>query len=201
MRTWHKRRPGMLGVPAAALALLAVWSTGPPAGAISGGVFGKHNWAARVFMGDHGGSDPSRARRWTRWRVAGRAAGESRPSSRRTGEQHLTPEGVELFRSEVLGTGPFDHDLSLVGERLSHWGTVEVRSGDRLVCVTLANPFFEPPKGATTATPAQVGAMRRLGVLFTHPAPSWSRTTRGPTSGCAPACRRRTRSATRAGPS
>lgn len=82
-------------------------------------------------------------------------------------EQRLTPEGVELLRSEVIGllegsrtpleTVPTDDD-----PRRGAFG-VEVRDGDRLVRLR------EQSEG-TMAMPEQLSARRRIDALLTDPA-------------------------------
>jgi hypothetical protein len=47
-------------------------------------------------------------------------------------EQHLTPEGVELLRSEIVSTGLFEHHQP-AGRRSSPHNVIQVRIGDRLV--------------------------------------------------------------------
>ena len=81
-------------------------------------------------------------------------------------EQRLTPEGVELLRSEVIGllersgipleTIPTDDEPGRFG--------VEVRDGDRLV---RANWDWE---GSGTATPEQLAALGRVDALLTDTA-------------------------------
>jgi hypothetical protein len=48
-------------------------------------------------------------------------------------EQRLTPEGVELLRSEVVSTGLFGHDQPPLGSMPSPHNVIQVRIGDRLV--------------------------------------------------------------------
>jgi hypothetical protein len=111
-------------------------------------------------------------------------------------EQRLTPEGVELLRSEVVGlldrsrplleTVAADDDprpgsfgglvLVVPGDYgsggASAWGEVEVRDGDRFVRlqwragITDDDPAFE----GTIATPEQLSALRRIDALLTDPA-------------------------------
>ena len=60
-------------------------------------------------------------------------------NARSTGflEQRLSPEGVELLRSEVLSTGLFDDDLTVdIAQQIPHDNAIQVRNGDRLVRVT-----------------------------------------------------------------
>ena len=49
-------------------------------------------------------------------------------------EQRLTPEGVELLRSEIVSTGLFDHHQA-PGSTSSPHDVIQVRIGDRLVRV------------------------------------------------------------------
>jgi hypothetical protein len=111
-------------------------------------------------------------------------------------EQRLTPEGVELLRSEVVGllepsralletvpadddprSGPFGglvlvvpHDYGSGGGAGA--GSVEVRDSDRFVRlqwhagITDDDPAFE----GTIATPEQLSALRRIDALLTDPA-------------------------------
>jgi hypothetical protein len=86
-------------------------------------------------------------------------------------EQRLTPDGVELLRSEVVSTGLFDHDVDLASSGDISWGSIQARAGDRLVGVSWSEPYpgFSP---RTVATPEQAIALERLVGLLTHPA-SW----------------------------
>jgi hypothetical protein len=84
-------------------------------------------------------------------------------------EQRLTPEGVELLRSEALSTGLFDNDVHLVGGYIPYSGEVGVRNGDRLVRVTWGGPQAGPE---TTATPEQASALKQLDARLADPA-SW----------------------------
>jgi hypothetical protein len=104
----------------------------------------------------------------------------------RTGllEQRLTPEGVELLRSEFVSTGMFDHDHELLTGRVREtaagrqqavgviWGSIQVREGDRLITVDWSNPEMYPLAQGTVATPGQASGLERLDGLLTHPA-SW----------------------------
>ena len=77
-------------------------------------------------------------------------------------EQRLTPEGVELIRSEVLATGLFDQDaVRLVNAYGLFYGQIEVRDGDRLLSVAWGDggPNDVPEEPATAA---QVSAIERL---------------------------------------
>ena len=87
-------------------------------------------------------------------------------------EQRLTPEGVERMRSEIVSTGLFDHDLTLLSTHDVIGGTVRVRDGDRLVRVEWSNPDIYPRDPGTVATPEQESALVRLDALLTHPT-SW----------------------------
>ena len=102
----------------------------------------------------------------------------------RTGmlEQRLTPEGVELMRSEIASTGLFgDRDLALLSGHVREdaagiqqpvgviWGSIRVREGDRLISVDWSNPEMYPRDRGTVATPAQASALERLDALLTHP--------------------------------
>ena len=55
-------------------------------------------------------------------------------------EQRLTPEGVELLRSEIVSTGLFGHDHPPLGSNPPH-RVIQVRIGDQLVRVGIS--FFE----------------------------------------------------------
>jgi len=85
-------------------------------------------------------------------------------------EQRLTPEGVELVRSEVLSTGLFDRDRRLTPGPF--FGRIEVRVGDRLVRVAWGD--IESPEDAlpTIATQEQRSALERLDARLQDPA-SW----------------------------
>jgi len=88
-------------------------------------------------------------------------------------EQHLTPEGVEFLRSNVLSTGLFEHDLDLAREGPMCCLEIRVRDGDRLVRVTLGPRYVHPePPEAQKATPEQEAALQSLEVLLSRPA-SW----------------------------
>jgi hypothetical protein len=54
-------------------------------------------------------------------------------------EQRLTPEGVELLRSEIVSTGLFDHHQP-AGWPASPHGVIRVRIGERLVRVQVGCP-------------------------------------------------------------
>lgn len=94
-------------------------------------------------------------------------------------EQRLTPEGVELLRSEVASTGVFDRDRALVSDRGGP-RFVDLRNGDRLahVGVFAKCPNSDAPcmtddvSGETYATPEQANALYRLNARLAEPA-SW----------------------------
>jgi hypothetical protein len=93
-------------------------------------------------------------------------------------EQRLTPEGVELLRSEVASTGLFDRDRVLITDRGGP-SFVDIRNGDRLVhvgvvreCANPHAPCLLPIPGATNATPEQANALYRLNRRLADPA-SW----------------------------
>jgi hypothetical protein len=103
-------------------------------------------------------------------------------------EQRLTPEGVELLRSAVVGlfdrsrtfleTVPADDPrprppgriLIVPLDHRSSWGVVEVPGGDRLVRLSWGDPGRGEHFGGTTATPEQLSALRRVDALLTDPA-------------------------------
>ena len=86
-------------------------------------------------------------------------------------EQRLTPEGVELVRTEVISTGLFDHDLRLASGEGLNYGGIDFRNGDRLVRVTWGNDADADPD-AHVATPEQASALIRLDARLAAPA-SW----------------------------
>ena len=88
-------------------------------------------------------------------------------------EQHLTPEGVEFLRSNVLFTGLFEHDLELAREDNPNCCLdIRVRDGDRLVRVRLGPRYALLDHRAPIATPEQVTALQSLEALLTGPS-SW----------------------------
>ena len=89
-------------------------------------------------------------------------------------EQHLTPEGVEFLRTQVISTGLFEHDLSLVrGPGDPGFLTIRVRNGDRLVWLTWAvQENYRVPKDAQSATPEQASALEGIYALLADPM-SW----------------------------
>jgi hypothetical protein len=58
-------------------------------------------------------------------------------------EQRLTPEGVELLRSEIVSTGLFDHHQPARREASPH-SVIQVRIGERLVRVQVGCPGCPP---------------------------------------------------------
>ena len=89
-------------------------------------------------------------------------------------EQRLTPEGVDLIRSEVLSTGLFDHDLNLLAAHGLYFGQIEVREGNRFVRV-IWGACCDPESSSAAKempTPGQASALQRLDVLIEDPA-SW----------------------------
>jgi hypothetical protein len=95
-------------------------------------------------------------------------------------EQRLTPEGVELLRSEVASTGVFDHDRVLITDRGDGPRFVDLHNGDRLVHVGVVakceNPdapcLLDELPEATNATPEQADALYRLNRRLSDPS-SW----------------------------
>jgi hypothetical protein len=112
------------------------------------------------------------------WRTVSDVPEGANPLSTGFLEQRLTPEGVELLRSEVASTGLFDHDQVLVTDRGAP-RFVDVRDGDRLVhvgavrkCANPDAPCLLPIPGATNATPEQANALYRLNRRLSDPT-SW----------------------------
>jgi hypothetical protein len=129
---------------------------------------------------------------WSWTKMAGRIPEGANELTSGYLEQRLTPEGVELLRSEVAGL--FDRSRTLLetfraddDPRLrccsglalfvprdygSDFGSVEVPHGDRRVRLqwrdigTENSPQFE----GTIATPEQLSALRRVDALLTDPA-------------------------------
>jgi hypothetical protein len=104
-------------------------------------------------------------------------------------EQRLTPEGIELLRSEVAGlldrsravleTVPPDYDpwadshptLFVPPNYGSNWGSVGVRDGDRFLSLQwfLIDNMRKPGSQGIVATPEQLSAHRRIDTLLTDP--------------------------------
>jgi hypothetical protein len=92
-------------------------------------------------------------------------------NTRSTGflEQRLTPEGVELLRSEVVSTGLFDGDLTVdIAKPIPYYNAIQVRNGDRLVRVT----YHQDRGVGRLATAEQERTILRLDALLADPA-SW----------------------------
>jgi hypothetical protein len=92
-------------------------------------------------------------------------------NARSTGflEQRLSPEGVELLRSEVVSTGLFDDDLTVdIAKPIPAYNAIQVRNGDRLVRVT-----YRQDRGVgRLATSEQESTILRLDARLADPA-SW----------------------------
>lgn len=92
-------------------------------------------------------------------------------------EQRLTPEGVELLRSEVLATGLVDRDLHLSGlHGIGDGGWITFVDGDRTVEVTWGNVGLDVETIAPTVEQAR--ALQRLDVRLGElsswlPASAW----------------------------
>jgi hypothetical protein len=78
-------------------------------------------------------------------------------------EQRLTPEGVELLRSEVLATGLVEHDLHFTGLYGLRSGWIEFVDGDRTVDVTWG-AFGLDDVELVAPTEEQADALKRLDV-------------------------------------
>ena len=135
-----------------------------------------------ILFGHVSGGDPGRFRVYLYadgrliWeRLADRTGGANpyaTPYSTGLVEQRLTPEGVELLRSEVLSTGLFDHDLNLSSGEGLYFGRIEVRDGARFVRVTWGE-CCEPGNEdvpRTSPTPEQASALEQLDARFANPA-------------------------------
>jgi hypothetical protein len=84
-------------------------------------------------------------------------------------EQRLTPEGIELLRSEAISTGLFDDDLTVdIAWPIPFYNAIEVRNGDRLVRVT----YHQGRSVDRLATPEQASAILRLDARLAD-FPSW----------------------------
>jgi hypothetical protein len=106
-------------------------------------------------------------------RVIWQRLGDVRLRSNSTGliEQRLTPEGVELLKSDALSTGLFDHDRHFTSAHGLTFGEVRVRNGDRLVRVAWGDIGPEDVE-STVPTPDQASALRRLDTRL-EDAASW----------------------------
>jgi hypothetical protein len=94
-------------------------------------------------------------------------------------EQRLTPEGVELLRSEVISTGLFDRnhldlDVDIGVGPCGQPSGIEVRNGDRLVRLTYVAREMcgQMVRGPHPATPEQTAAIALLDWRLADPA-SW----------------------------
>lgn len=78
-------------------------------------------------------------------------------------EQRLTPEGVELLRSEIVSTGLFEHHQPAGSESSPH-NVIQVRIGDRLVRVQADFPERLQERLADPASwlPASAWANRQI---------------------------------------
>jgi hypothetical protein len=84
-------------------------------------------------------------------------------------EQRLTPEGLELLRSELIATGLFERNLALDVPQFDFtYGAAEIRRDDQLVHFEWGCPSAPRCEDAT-ATPEQVSALRRLDALLSDP--------------------------------
>ncbi len=81
-------------------------------------------------------------------------------------ERRLTPEGVELVRTEVVSTGLVDDDLHLTGVEGLYSGHIEFRAADRVVHVTWGDGTWRgiPGPGVIRERPTheQASALIRL---------------------------------------
>jgi hypothetical protein len=118
------------------------------------------------FMFGHTMGDPGRfsVHVYADGRLISQRLGDPSGEGDATGlmEQRLTPEGVDLVRSEVLSTGLFDRDtVHFVSAHGLYFGQIEVRDGDRLVRLTWGDirPLDEP---MTVPTAEQASAVERL---------------------------------------
>ena len=98
--------------------------------------------------------------------------GDRSPGAYSTGllEQHLTPEGVELIRAEVISTGLFAHDRHLTSGQGLNYGLIDVRQGDLLVRVDWGDSG--PDVARETPTSGQASALQQLDARLEDPA-SW----------------------------
>jgi hypothetical protein len=91
-------------------------------------------------------------------------------------ERRLSPEGVELVKSEVLSTGLVDHDLHLTSGKGLYFGMIDFRTGDRRVHVTWGDDVtwdgVSPHVTREPPTREQASALMRLDEQLADPA-SW----------------------------
>jgi hypothetical protein len=84
-------------------------------------------------------------------------------------EQRLSPEGVELLRSEALSSGLFDDNLTVdIAKPIPFYNAIQVRNGDRLVRVT----YHQDSGVHRLATAEQESRILRLAARLADPA-SW----------------------------
>ena len=115
-----------------------------------------------VFLFGHTAGDPGRF--GLHLYADGRVIWQRLTSERDGGlvEQRLTPEGVELVRSEVLATDLFERDdVHLVNAYGLYFGEIQVRDGDRLLRVFWGDVGPDPTP-EEPATPEQVSALEAL---------------------------------------
>jgi hypothetical protein len=138
------------------------------------------------FLFGHGSGDPGRFGvnvyqdgRVIRERLGDVPGGVDYPDEA-TGlvEQRLTPEGVELLRSEVLSTGLVDHDLHFTGLYGLRFGWIEFVDGDRIVDVTWGDDGLDDVE-RVAPTEEQADALERLDVRLGNlaswlPASAWA---------------------------
>lgn len=98
-------------------------------------------------------------------------------------EQQLTPDGVELLRSQLVASGLFDRSRKLVVpvEYGSAWGEVEVYDGGEPVRLAWGHRGLVPPGGESgaAATPEQLSALLAIDPLLAIepsvlPATAWA---------------------------
>ncbi|MGH2931237.1 MAG: hypothetical protein ACRDKK_00110 [Gaiellaceae bacterium] len=96
-------------------------------------------------------------------------------------EQRLTPDGVELLRSQLVASGLFDRSRRLVVpvEHGSAWGSVEVHDGDEPVRLEWWEPGFPHRESGAAATPEQLSALLAIDPLLAIepsvlPATAWA---------------------------
>ena len=123
--------------------------------AMGGGLFRLWGYADGRLLWDREVSSEGESPAWT-WLI----------------EQRLTPAGMELLRSRIVGTGMFPHDLSFISDHGPTFGTFGIRVGGRFVHVDWTHPDFLAGSAGKRyiATDAQKRALARLDTLFADPA-------------------------------